>query len=90
LTLGGCNLVSNLVKRVVIAANGSVTVSPVGSDKLTLKVNPNTGQFTGSFLNPAIGKTSKLSGTLLQGDNSAAGVFQGSNQTGFVTLEPAP
>lgn len=90
LTLGGGNLESNFVKSVVIAANGSVTVSPTGSDKLTLKINPTTGQFSGSFLNPAVGKTSKLSGTFLQSDNSAAGFFPGTNETGFVTIEPSP
>jgi uncharacterized repeat protein (TIGR03803 family) len=90
LTLGGGNLESNLVKSVVIAASGSVTASPTGSDKLTLKVNPTTGQFSGSFLNPADGKTTKLSGSLLQNDNSAAGFFPGTNQTGFVTIEPGP
>ncbi len=90
LTLGGGNLESNLVKTVVIAASGSVTVSPTGGDKLTLKVNPTTGQFSGSFLSPAVGKTTKLAGTFLQSDNSAAGFFQGTNETGFVILEPAP
>jgi uncharacterized repeat protein (TIGR03803 family) len=90
LTLGGGNLQSNLVKSVVIAANGSVTVSPVGSDKLTLKINPITGQLSGGFLNPAVGKTAKLSGFLLQTNNSAAGFFLGTNQSGFVTLEPVP
>jgi uncharacterized repeat protein (TIGR03803 family) len=90
LTLGGGNLQSNLVKSVVIAANGSVTVSPIGSDKLTLKINPTTGQFSGGFLNPAVGKTTKLSGFLLQTNNTAAGFFLGTNQTGFVILEPVP
>jgi hypothetical protein len=37
-----------------------------------------------------VGKTTKLSGTFLQSDDSAAGFFQGTNQTGFVILEPAP
>ncbi len=90
LTLGGGNLQSNLVKSVVIAASGSVTVSPVGSDKLTLKINPTTGQLSGSFLNPAVGKTTKLTGLLVQTTNSAAGFFPGTNQTGFVTIEPVP
>ena len=35
LTLGGGNLQSNLVKNVVIAADGKVTVSPTDTDKLT-------------------------------------------------------
>ena len=90
LTLGGGNLESNLVKNIVIAANGNVTVSPTGNDKLTLKINPTTGQFSGGFLNPAVGKTSKLSGLLLQTDNSGAGFFQGTNQTGFIMFVPSP
>ena len=90
LTLGGGNLQSNLVKSVAIDANGNVTVSPADSDRLTLKINPVTGQFSGGFLNPAVGKTVKLSGLLLQIDNSGAGYFPGTNQTGFVIYEPAP
>ena len=90
LTLGGGNLQSNLVKSVVITANGGVTVSPAGSDELTLKINPTTGQFSGSFLNPAVGKTTKLGGLFLQTDDSAAGFFLGTNQTGFVIFEPVP
>ena len=90
LTLGGGNLASNLVKNIVIAANGSVAVSPTGDDKLTLKINPTTGQFSGGFLNPAVGKTSKLTGLLLQTDNSGAGLFQGTNETGFIMFVPSP
>lgn len=88
LTLGGGNLESNLVKSVVITASGNVTVSPTGSDQLTLKINPVTGQFSGGFLNPAVSKTVKLGGFLLQIDNSGAGYFPGTNQTGFVIFEP--
>jgi uncharacterized repeat protein (TIGR03803 family) len=90
-TLGGGNLESNLVKNLVIDAHGNVTVSPLGADKLALKINAATGLFTGSFLDPAIGKApAKLGGLLLQTDNSGAGFFQGSNQTGFIILEPDP
>jgi hypothetical protein len=90
LTLSGGNLQSNLVKNVVIAANGSVTVSPTGADKLTLKVNTTKGQISGGFLNPDTGKTSKLAGTFLQSNSSAAGFFPGTNQTGFAIVEPGP
>ena len=40
--------------------------------------------------NSAVGKTTKFSGLFLQSDDSAAGFFQGTNETGFVILEPAP
>ena len=90
LTLGGGNLESNLVKNLVIDAQGNVAVSPAGSDQLKLKINATTGQFSGGFLNPAVGKTSKFGGLLLQPDNSGAGYFLGTNQTGFVIIQPAP
>ena len=90
LTLGGGNLESNLVKNLVIDAQGNVAVSPAGSDQLKLKINATTGQFSGGFLNPAVGKTSKFGGLLLQSDNSGAGFFPGTNQTGFVIFVPSP
>jgi hypothetical protein len=38
----------------------------------------------------AVGKTSKTNGSFLQSDDSAAGFFQGTNQTSFVTIESEP
>jgi uncharacterized repeat protein (TIGR03803 family) len=89
LTLGGGNLQSNLVKTVVIDAKGGVTVSPAGVDNLKLKISPTTGQFSGGFVNPVVGKTTKLAGSLVPGTN-AAGYFPGTNETGFVIIQPAP
>jgi len=91
LTLGGGNLASNLVKNLTIDARGNVVVSPPGSDKLALKINLTSGQFSGDFVDPAIGKApARFSGQWLQDAEMGAGWFQGSNQTGFVTIEPAP
>jgi uncharacterized repeat protein (TIGR03803 family) len=90
LTLGGGNMPSNLVKSVVISSNGSVTVSPLDSDRLILAIQPKTGDISGSFFNAAIHKNVTLNGLWLQSDNSGAGLFQGTNRTGFITLEPGP
>ena len=90
LTLGGGNLQSNLVKNVVIDAQGNVTVTPLDVDKLTLKIQPTTGQFSGGFVNPAVGKTTKLNGLLLQSDNTGAGYFVGPTQTGFIIFDTTP
>jgi uncharacterized repeat protein (TIGR03803 family) len=89
-TLGGGNLTGNIVKNVVIDAAGNVTVSPTGADNLTLLITPKTGQITGSFLNPQINKTVPLNGLLLQINNSGAGFFLGTDQSGFVVLDPTP
>lgn len=90
LTLGGGNLSSNIVKTVVVDASGGATVSNPGSDNLTLAIQPDTGQFNGSFLHAATGKTAKFNGLLLQSDNSGAGFSLGTTQSGFVVIEPAP
>ncbi|HUI06684.1 MAG TPA: choice-of-anchor tandem repeat GloVer-containing protein [Verrucomicrobiae bacterium] len=90
LTLGGGNLPSNIVKTVIVDATGASTVIDPGSDDLTLAVQPDTGQFSGSFLNAGTGDTSVFNGLLLQSDNSGAGFFLGSDRSGFVVIEPAP
>jgi hypothetical protein len=38
----------------------------------------------------SLNKTITFKGVLLQLDNSAAGYFLGTNQSGFVTIEPPP
>jgi hypothetical protein len=90
LTLGGGNMPSNLVKSVVISSNGTVTVSPPDNDQLILTILPQTGQFRGSFFNAAINKNVTFNGLVLQSDNSGAGLFAGTNRTGFFTLVPDP
>jgi hypothetical protein len=65
-------------------------VSPCVADKSKFKINSATGLFSGSFQNPATGKSIKFSGALLQKQNLGAGFFLGTDQSGFVTLEPAP
>jgi uncharacterized repeat protein (TIGR03803 family) len=88
LTLGGGNLMSNIVIDMSIAANGTGTASPAGSDSLKLKVAPTTGQMSGSFLDPTIGKAVKFEGLLLQSSGAASGYFLGTSESGFVTFVP--
>ena len=88
--LGGGNTPSNIVKSVAISSNGVVTVSSPDTDQLALFIVPTTGQFLGSFFNTAINKRVALNGFLVQTNNSisGAGLFRGTNQTGFVILAP--
>ena len=90
-TLAGGNLSSNLIKDVVIDSNGVVTVSNPGSDNLALAIAPSTGLFRGNFVNSAIDQTVDFAGYLLQTTNQfGAGLFFGTNQTGYVLIQPAP
>ena len=90
-TLGGGNLVSNLVKTVVVDAFGNVTILTPGSDKLALFVVPTTGLFSGDFINTAINKKPIFfNGLLVQTNQVGGGLFLGTNESGFVTIAPAP
>jgi uncharacterized repeat protein (TIGR03803 family) len=89
LTLGGGNLPSNIVKNAVIDAAGNVTVSPPGSDELALAIAPGNGLISGSFRAPN-DRITFFNGYLLQTNDFGAGFFFGTNQTGFILIEPTP
>jgi uncharacterized repeat protein (TIGR03803 family) len=90
-TLGGGNLASNLVKTVVVDAFGNVTVLTPGSDNLAMFVVPTSGLFGGNFINTAINKVPVLfNGQLVQTNSFGGGFFLGTNESGFVTIEPTP
>jgi hypothetical protein len=88
--LGGGNLISNIVESVTVDALGNITVSSVNSEKLKLKLQPTTGQFSGSFTDPSLNKTIGFKGLMLQLDGSGAGYFLGTKQSGYITIAPVP
>ena len=87
-TAGEGNLSSFLSNSVTLDVANKV--SPCIADGSKLKIIPATGLFSGSFLNPVTHKTTKFGGALSQKQNLGAGFFLGVDQSGFVTLEPAP
>ncbi len=90
-TLGGGNLVSNIVKTVVVDASGNVTVQAPGDDKLMMFVVPQTGFFSGNFVDTAINKSPIVfNGQLVQTNHFGGGLFLGTNDSGFVTTMPSP
>ena len=91
LTLGDGNLTGVLSNLVTVASNNTVTVLPGNVTNLTLKLTPKTGLFSGGFRHPATGKTTKFQGAVLQFDRDfGAGYFLGTNESGYVTIEPVP
>ena len=90
LTLGGGNLASDIVESVAIDTNGNLAVTSTNSAALNLTVDPATGQFSGSFLDAAIGKTIQLTGLLIRTNNFGAGFFLETNRSGFVTIQLVP
>jgi hypothetical protein len=89
LTVGGGNLTSNVTMGVSIDAKGNgAALFPLTIDGLKLKVNPTTGQASGSFIHPTIGKAVKFNGLLLQNTGAIGGYFLGTSESGFVTFVP--
>ena len=90
ITLGSGNLFSNVVESGTMDGAGNVTITSANEADVKLKLQPTTGQFSGSFLHPVLGRTIGFNGVMLQGDGSGGGYFLGSSGSGFVTFEPSP
>ncbi len=88
--LGGGNLVSNIVKSAYLYEVGNVVVLPPNSENLQLKLEPATGQLSGSFTHPSLSRTIRFKGSALQFDGMWAGYFLGADSSGFVIVEPMP
>jgi hypothetical protein len=90
LTLGGGNLGTDIVKDVYIDAKGDVAFAFVNDENVQMKLNPATGQFSGSFTHPTLTETIIFKGLVLQIDKTGAGYFVGSSETGFAVIQLLP
>ena len=89
-TLDGGNLPSPVTNQITLQANDTIAIphAAENTNKLTLTITKTTGAIGGSFVNPANSKdTIKVNGVLLQNQNTAAGYFLGTNQSGAFLLE---
>jgi hypothetical protein len=87
-TSGAGDLASFVSNSVKLAANNNVSLC--GTNGCRFTITARTGLFSGSFVNPATAKSTAFRGVLFQKQNDGAGLFLGTDQTGFVTVEPAP
>ena len=86
ITLSGGNLPSPLTNNATLTPAGKFVTNGPGISKLTLSVVPGTGILTGSFLDPATGLTTPISGALMQQQTNAAGYFLSTNAAGQFQL----
>jgi hypothetical protein len=87
-TTGAGDLPSFASNSVTLNTANMITLCVTNGFKLTITTK--TGLFSGSFVNPNTSKPTKFNGALLQKQNDGAGLFLGTDQTGFVAVEPAP
>ena len=86
ITLSGGNLPVPLTNDATLFLAGKFTTNGPGISKLTLAVVTNTGIISGSFLAPATGLATPISGIVLQQQTNAAGFFLSTNATGLFQL----
>ena len=85
--IGAGNLNQTISNRVQVIRN-VVTVLDGNTNRIKLAISTTNGTFSGSFRNPLTRKTNTFTGSLLQLAHLGGGRFTGTNQTGFVSLEP--
>ncbi len=83
----GGNLGAPVECRWTLGADNKVTSTNAG---FSLALTTASGLFKGSFVDPATLRNYAFNGVVLQNTNTASGYFAGTNQSGWVFLEPAP
>jgi hypothetical protein len=84
--LSGGNLAVPLTNDASLPLSGKFATNGPGISKLSLSVAPTTGLVTGSFLDPATGLATPVSGIVLQQQTNGAGFFLSTNTSGLFQL----
>jgi hypothetical protein len=86
ITLSGGDLRVPLSNGATLSLSGKFVTNGPGIAQLALAVVPATGIISGSFLDPATGLATPISGVVLQQQTNAAGFFLSTNATGLFQL----
>jgi Big-like domain-containing protein/PKD domain-containing protein len=73
---------------VTLDSQNHIIVTPPNPENLSMSINVSNGMFSGSFLHPVGGTKTSFQGVVFQKQTFGGGVFKGSDQTGFVELNP--
>ena len=84
--LSGGNLLADFANSVVLTETNKVI--NLSSNRLNLTLSLPTGLFQGTAFHPTTGQPVPFKGAILQKQNSGAGFFAGTNQTGRVYWGP--
>ncbi|HYV31779.1 MAG TPA: hypothetical protein VEO53_11830, partial [Candidatus Binatia bacterium] len=86
--LEGGNLSARATNEVILQPRAQVIVAPPNSNELAVAVDPKTGRFRGSFVNPQTHTRTVVRGAVLRKNNRGAGYFLGTDQSGAVYFGP--
>jgi cyclophilin family peptidyl-prolyl cis-trans isomerase len=85
-TIQGGNLQRSMIYRVQLNDDDTFTVL-TGPTPLTLAIDRNTGQISGSFLHPVTQADTPLEGTIVRVLDEGGGLFFGPDQTGSFSIQ---
>lgn len=88
--LGGGNLAGSISQKITLTTANTVLMATPSPQKLVITIDCTTGRLSGSFVHPVSKLSRPLRGIVLQKQTAAFGFFTGTNQTGYVTVSPAP
>lgn len=87
------NLLVEIARQAIYTDDNKITIPVEAADKMTAKINPKTGQFSGSFIHPVSAKRTTFQGILIQKTGVGSALFRGTSvpgvalQTGTVVFE---
>ena len=84
LTLSGGNLAARISSEIELTADNKILNR--STNKLTLTIAPASGLISGSFTDPATGKSVPFKGAVLENERRGSGYFLGTNSSGRVRL----
>lgn len=94
ITLDEGGLAGDATATFTLSAKNTITVKPPNPYHIILKLKPNTGLYTGSFLVPGARRTTPIRGALIQKDplgyGFGGGFFLGPIGSGSADLTPSP
>lgn len=89
LQLGAGDLEALVTQPVTLDATNRVRLSAPALKGLRLKVNAAAGIFSGSFIHPATGASTRIGGVIFQKQNAGFGYFLGKQASGYIHLARA-
>lgn len=87
-TLANGNLTSPLTNTVSVTPAGRFVRTAGSISNLTFSLNAKLGSFSGTFVHPLTGRSTKHSGVVRQSSDTGGGWFLGTNRGGVLRLNP--
>ncbi|MFN7139459.1 MAG: choice-of-anchor M domain-containing protein [Limisphaerales bacterium] len=84
--IGNGNIAEELSSHAVLTPKNAL-LFPQNPNQVALKITPKNGLMSGTFIHPVTSEKTTFKGAVLQNWEFGSGVFRGTNQTGYISLD---